>query len=135
MISEKYTTQDCSDDFSENDSAEKSKESCPRHFVSDVEVSHVDNESNPEEEDRVEDRAEQVINFVDDPFRHPSLVRKKETGREGAEDWIVHRFRWPCWETADQDNKREGHNKMRSFEWFAFRVLVVDPIKEDWGYD
>ena len=22
---------------------------------------------------------------------------------------------------------------MRPFEWFAFRVLVVDPVKKDWG--
>lgn len=24
---------------------------------------------------------------------------------------------------------------MRPLEWFAFWVLVVDPIKKDWGYD
>lgn len=24
---------------------------------------------------------------------------------------------------------------MRSLEWFAFGVLVVDPTKKDWGYN
>jgi len=50
----------------------------------------VDYESNPEEEDRVEDRAEQVIDFVDDPFRHSSFVWKEETSRECTENWVVH---------------------------------------------
>ena len=50
----------------------------------------MDNESNPEEEDRVEHRAEQVIDFVDDPFGHSSFVWKEETSREGAEDRVVH---------------------------------------------
>ena len=68
MISEYYTTQDCSNDFSDYDCGKKGKESCVRHFISYVKVSHVDNESHPEEKDRVEDRAEQVVDFVNDPF-------------------------------------------------------------------
>lgn len=65
----------------------------------------MDNESDPEEKDRVEYRAEQVVDFVNDPSRHSSLVWKEETSRKGAEDRIVHRFRWPSWETANEDYK------------------------------
>ncbi|KAK9002344.1 hypothetical protein V6N11_025028 [Hibiscus sabdariffa] len=119
---------DGSEDLPKRDYEQKRKEHRPCQRPAALEFGEINLKPHPEEEERVEKQAQEVVDLAYRPFRYSPLRRQEEPRHERAEERAETE---PGRAAADDGHESHGEHKVRAFECFPFGVLVVHPLEED----
>lgn len=126
--SQHYPRQPRPDHIPHGGDQEDEEDSRPRPWLPGLELAKLRLRPDPEEEERVKNRVEEIVHLNDHHLRNPPVSRHENSGQKGAQNLVI--LDAERRKTADHDYVRHRENQVGALHRLPLRVLAVDPVHD-----